>query len=175
MSWMHSKSESTRPETPRAVAEPRPKPKPDREARTAPVPSQERAAAGNATIGRSIQIEGTLTGNEDLTIDGKINGKISLRGHVLTIGPNGAIDAHLRAKSIVIQGDVSGNVSADDKVHITASGSVKGDIRAPRLALDDGARFKGGVDMGETSTDASTKPIGSDAARKTPRLAGGAN
>jgi cytoskeletal protein CcmA (bactofilin family) len=124
-------------------------------------------------IGQSIQIDGTLTGNEDLTIDGKINGKIKLRGHMLTIGPNGRIEAALRAKTVVIQGEVTGNVTADDKIQISASGSVIGDISAPRIALDDGARFKGSVDMGEAPAEpvATTKPVSTDMPAK-PRYAG---
>jgi cytoskeletal protein CcmA (bactofilin family) len=101
-----------------------------------------------ATIGQSVQINGELSGQEDLIIDGKIDGKILVKGHHLTIGPNGHINAEVHAKSVQINGQVSGNITADDKVEITPSGSVDGDITAPRVALADGSSFKGSIDMG---------------------------
>jgi cytoskeletal protein CcmA (bactofilin family) len=103
--------------------------------------------ARNANIGQSVTIKGTLVGKEDLTIDGKVEGKIELEGHMLTIGEHGVIQADLQAKNIVIHGRVEGNASADDKVEISATGSVQGDVRAPRVAILDGATFKGGIDM----------------------------
>jgi cytoskeletal protein CcmA (bactofilin family) len=151
MSWIRSKPEGAQGETATAVAEPNY----NRDMKSPPIePRQTQPATGNATgnatIGKSIQIEGTLTGNENLTIDGKVQGRIKLNGHSLTIGPNGKIDAGLRAKTIVVRGEVNGNIDADDKIQITASGSVQGDLKAPRIALDDGAQFAGSVDMGET-------------------------
>jgi cytoskeletal protein CcmA (bactofilin family) len=98
-------------------------------------------------IGQSIEIKGELTGNEDLTIDGKVEGKIVLRDHNLTIGANGRIKAELQAKTVLVVGEVVGNISADDKIEIATSGSVHGDLRAPRVALADGASFKGAIDM----------------------------
>ncbi len=145
MSWMRSKSDNPQSEAPNAVSEPshnRDIKAPTRE------PNQARSPAGNARIGKSIHIEGTLTGNENLTIDGKVQGRIKLGGHSLTIGPNGKIEGGLRAKSVIVQGEVKGNITADDKIQITASGSVEGDLRAPRIALEDGACFVGSVDMG---------------------------
>ncbi len=148
MSWMRSKSDNPQSESPNAVSEPsynRDKKSPPR------APKQARSPAGSAIIGPSIRIEGTLTGNEDLTIDGKIQGRIKLSGHALTIGPNGKIEAGLRAKSVIVEGEVKGDITADDKIQITADGSVVGDLRAPRIALDDGACFAGSVDMGKAS------------------------
>jgi cytoskeletal protein CcmA (bactofilin family) len=98
-------------------------------------------------IGQSIQIKGDLTGNEDLTIEGKVDGKINLKDHNLTIGANGKITAEIQAKTVMIIGEVVGNITADDKVEVAATGSMKGDIVAPRVALADGARFKGSIDM----------------------------
>ncbi len=98
-------------------------------------------------IGQSIQIKGELTGNEDLTIEGKVDGKIFLKDHNLTIGANGRITAELQAKSVLVVGEVVGNITADDKVEIAATGSMRGDIVAPRVVLADGARFKGSIDM----------------------------
>ncbi len=98
-------------------------------------------------IGKSIQIKGELVGNEDLTIEGRVDGKIVLKDHHLTIGANGHITAEIHAKSVSIVGQVIGNVTADDRIEIAATGSMEGDIKAPRVVLADGARFKGAVDM----------------------------
>jgi cytoskeletal protein CcmA (bactofilin family) len=117
-------------------------------------------------IGQSIKIRGELTGNEDLTIDGNFEGKILLKDHHLTIGNNGHITAEIEAKSVLIHGEVIGNVRADDKVEISPSGSVNGDLCAPRVMLADGSSFKGAIDMSgkpsdtgssTTSTSTSTK------------------
>jgi cytoskeletal protein CcmA (bactofilin family) len=88
-----------------------------------------------------------LNGSEDLTIEGHVEGKIELRDHVLTIGPNGKIKAELNAKAIVVLGEVIGNVTATEKVDIRENGSVEGDITAPRVAIAEGAHFRGSVDM----------------------------
>lgn len=98
-------------------------------------------------IGKSVVIKGELNGSEDLTIEGHVEGKIELREHVLTIGPNGKIKAELNAKSIVVLGEVIGNVTATEKVDIRENGSVEGDITAPRVAIAEGAHFRGSVDM----------------------------
>jgi cytoskeletal protein CcmA (bactofilin family) len=109
-----------------------------------------------ANIGQSVQINGELTGQEDLIIDGKIDGKIMLKDHQLTIGPNGHINAEVHAKSVQINGEVTGNITADDKVEISPSGSVQGDICAPRVALADGSSFKGSIDMGRKAAPSSS-------------------
>ena len=98
-------------------------------------------------IGKSVIIKGELNGSEDLTIEGKVEGKIELRQHVLTIGPNGKIKAQVFAKSVVVLGEVHGNVTATDKVSIRENGAVDGDITAPRVAIAEGAHFRGSVDM----------------------------
>jgi len=139
MSWMRTKSD-----------DPQSEPNYNRDMKPpARAPKQAQSFTGSANIGSSIRIDGTLTGNEDLTIDGQVQGRIKLDGHLLTIGPNGKIEGGLRAKSVIVEGEVKGNITADDKIQITASGSVEGDLRAPRIALDDGACFAGSVDMGK--------------------------
>ena len=100
-------------------------------------------------IGKSVVIKGELNGSEDLTIEGHVEGKIELRDHVLTIGPNGRIKAQLFAKSVVVLGEVIGNVSASEKVDIRENGSVEGDITSPRVAIAEGAHFRGSVDMAQ--------------------------
>jgi cytoskeletal protein CcmA (bactofilin family) len=106
-------------------------------------------------IGKSVVIKGELNGSEDLTIEGHVEGKIELRDHVLTIGPNGRIKAELFAKSVVVLGEVIGNVSASEKVDIRENGSVEGDITSPRVAIAEGAHFRGSVDMAQKGKAAS--------------------
>ena len=98
-------------------------------------------------IGKSVVIKGELNGSEDLTIEGHVEGKIELKDHVLTIGPNGKINAQVFAKAVVVLGEVHGNVTASEKVDIRDNGSVDGDIVAPRVAIAEGAHFRGSVDM----------------------------
>ena len=98
-------------------------------------------------IGKSVVIKGELNGSEDLTIEGHVEGTIQLRDHVLTIGPNGKIKAQVFAKSVIVLGEVTGNVTASDKVDIRDGGSVDGDIISPRVAIAEGAHFRGSVDM----------------------------
>jgi cytoskeletal protein CcmA (bactofilin family) len=102
---------------------------------------------GVVNIGKSVVIKGELNGSEDLTIEGHVEGKIELRDHVLTIGPNGKIKAELFAKAVVVLGEVKGNITATEKVDIRENGAVDGDITAPRVAIAEGAHFRGSVDM----------------------------
>ncbi len=101
----------------------------------------------NVNIGKSVQIKGELTASEDLTIDGVLEGKVFMKDHDLTIGPNGTLQAEIRAKSVTVLGRLVGNVKASEKVEVAASGSMEGDIQSPRVLLADGARFKGSIDM----------------------------
>lgn len=121
----------------------------------APAPARERSMESIVNIGQSVEIKGTLTGNEDLTIEGMVDGKILVKDHSLTIGANGRISAEVHAKTVVVVGQVVGNITADDKVEIAPSGSVEGDIRAPRVAIADGAKFKGSIDMDRKGSVAS--------------------
>jgi cytoskeletal protein CcmA (bactofilin family) len=98
-------------------------------------------------IGKSVVIKGELNGSEDLTIEGHVEGTIQLKDHVLTIGPNGKIKAQVFAKAVIVLGEVTGNVTASDKVDIRDNGSVDGDIISPRVAIAEGAHFRGSVDM----------------------------
>jgi len=98
-------------------------------------------------IGKSVVIKGELSGSEDLTIEGHVEGRIDLKDHLLTIGPNGKIKAEVFAKSVVVLGEVMGNVTASEKVDIRDNGSVGGDIASPRVAIAEGAHFRGSVDM----------------------------
>jgi cytoskeletal protein CcmA (bactofilin family) len=113
---------------------------------------------GPLNIGKSVIIKGELTGSEDLTIEGHVEGKIELRQNVLTIGPNGKIKAQVFAKSVVILGEVTGNVTASEKVDLRDNGSVDGDIAAPRVAIAEGAHFRGSIDMQRSGKPAESKP-----------------
>jgi cytoskeletal protein CcmA (bactofilin family) len=112
-------------------------------------------------IGKSVVIKGELNGSEDLTIEGHVEGTIQLRDHVLTIGPNGRIKAQVFAKSVIVLGEVTGNVTASDKVDIRDNGSVDGDIISPRVAIAEGAHFRGSVDMQRKPGQAPPGPQGS--------------
>ena len=98
-------------------------------------------------IGKSVVIKGELSGSEDLTIEGNVEGKIELRDNTLTIGPNGKIRAEVFAKQVIVLGEVTGNVTASEKVDIRDNGSVDGDVTAPRVAIAEGAHFRGAIDM----------------------------
>src|SRR4030095_937302 len=109
-------------------------------------------------IGKSVVIKGELNGSEDLTIEGQVDGKIELRQNVLTIGTNGRIKAQVFAKSVIILGEVTGNVTATEKVDIRDNGSVDGDIAAPRVAIAEGAHFRGSIDMQRSGAKPGEKP-----------------
>jgi cytoskeletal protein CcmA (bactofilin family) len=98
-------------------------------------------------IGKSVVIKGELNGSEDLTVEGNVEGKIELREHVLTIGPHGKIKAEVFAKAVIVLGEVMGNITASEKVDIRDNGSVDGNIVSPRVAIAEGAHFRGSVDM----------------------------
>jgi cytoskeletal protein CcmA (bactofilin family) len=112
-----------------------------------------------ANIGKSITIKGDLTGNEDLVIDGNIDGRIDLPNNQLTIGPEGKIKADIHAKSAVVVGHVNGNVSATERIEVQASGIVDGDVRAPCLVVQEGAVLNGAVEMSEAKRQAPVEPV----------------
>ena len=98
-------------------------------------------------IGKSVIIKGELSGSEDLTIEGQVEGKIELNNNVLTIGTNAKIKAQVFAKTVVVLGEVTGNITASEKVDIRDNGSVDGDITSPKVAIAEGAHFRGAIDM----------------------------
>ena len=108
-----------------------------------------RPASGQPTVAPQppAPVAAGAPGSEDLTIEGHVEGTIQLRDHVLTIGPNGRIKAQVFAKSVIVLGEVTGNVTASEKVDIRDNGSVDGDIISPRVAIAEGAHFRGSVDM----------------------------
>src|SRR5213594_2910148 len=123
-----------------------------------------------ASIGKSIVINGELSGSEDLTIEGRVDGKIELRDHVLTVGSNGKIKAQVSAKAIVVLGHVTGNLNATEKVDVKETGSVEGDIVAPRVAIADGSHFRGSIDMQKKDQPTTDRALGGfKAESKTPK------
>src|SRR2546427_7957587 len=105
------------------------------------------STADQATIGKSLVIKGEVTGSESLYIDGRVEGSINLAGNRVTIGRNGVVAAHINAREIVVLGKVRGNLTASDRVDIRNDGSLTGDVIAARISIEDGAFFKGGIDI----------------------------
>jgi len=123
--------------------------------------------ADQATIGKSLVIKGEVTGSESLYIDGRVEGSINLAGNRVTIGRNGVVAANINAREIVVLGKVRGNLTASDRVDIRSDGSLTGDVIAARISIEDGAFFKGGIDIrkggqpkpnGEDKTVPATEP-----------------
>lgn len=100
-----------------------------------------------ALLGKTIQIQGELTGEEDLTIDGQLRGTIHLPNQRLTVGPLGKIQANVTAREVVVYGQLHGNIQVQDRVEIKKSGSVLGDMKLARISIEDGAYFKGNIDI----------------------------
>jgi cytoskeletal protein CcmA (bactofilin family) len=117
----------------------------------------ESTRTATAHIGKSVVIKGQLSGSEDLYLDGEVEGTIDLPGNTLTIGPSAKVRANISAKTVIIQGNVNGNVRASDKVELKNSAQLSGDISTKRIAIDDGAFFKGGVDIQRSEPQAQTK------------------
>jgi cytoskeletal protein CcmA (bactofilin family) len=114
--------------------------------------------ADQATIGKSLVIKGEVTGSESLYIDGRVEGSINLSGNRVTVGRNGVVSANINAREIVVLGKVRGNLTASDRVDIRSDGSLTGDVVAARISIEDGAFFKGGIDIRK----AGQKPNGSE-------------
>ena len=117
-----------------------------------------RAAAGapgdQATIGKSLVVKGEVSGAESLYIDGKVEGSINLPGNRVTVGRNGQVAATILAREIVVLGKIRGNCQATDRVDIRAEGSLTGDVIAARISIEDGAFFKGGIDIRKPGVEA---------------------
>ena len=105
------------------------------------------ARGGIATIGKSLVVKGQIGGGEDLYIDGEVEGSVELKEHSITVGPNGRVNANLFAKDIVVLGKVKGNVRVSDRLDIRKTGSLVGDIITARVVIEDGAYFKGSIDI----------------------------
>lgn len=115
-----------------------------------------------AVIGSSISIQGDLSGEEDLTIHGRVEGKVDVKGNSVTVGESGRVTADVYGKTIIVEGRVDGNLFGGDQIIVRSSGNVKGNLTAPRVALEDGAQFKGAIDM-EPKRQARSAETGSSA------------
>ena len=144
---------TNQPGTPGRPAEPE---RPTMSTPTAPAASDTAAAprpvtttttSDQATIGKSLVIKGEVTGSESLYIDGRVEGSINLSGNRVTVGRNGVVAANINAREIVVLGKVRGNLTASDRVDIRSDGSLTGDVVAARISIEDGAFFKGGIDI----------------------------
>jgi len=112
------------------------------------------SARSSALLGSSLHITGQLTGTEDLQIDGKVDGPISLIGHQLTVGPAAVLHSEINAGAVIVFGKVVGNVYARGRVDIKTDGSVVGDISTARISIEDGAQFKGRIEIDPAKTQA---------------------
>jgi len=115
-----------------------------------------------ATIGKSLVIKGEVTGSESLYIDGRVEGSINLSGNRVTVGRNGVVAANINAREIVVLGKVRGNLTASDRVDTRSDGSLTGDVVAARISIEDGAFFKGGIDIRKGGQPGQQKANGED-------------
>lgn len=118
---------------------------------TSPAPSASRSASstsrGSSRLGSSVQVKGEITGSEDLQIDGIVEGPVSLQGHELIIGATAQVNSEIHAGEVVVYGRVVGNVNSRGRVEITKDGSIIGDISCARISIEDGAHFKGRIEI----------------------------
>jgi cytoskeletal protein CcmA (bactofilin family) len=121
------------------------------------------ATGEQATIGKSLVVKGELSGSESLYVDGKVEGAINLPGNRVTVGRNGQVAANIMAREIVVLGKVRGNCQASDRVDIRSEGSLTGDVVAARISIEDGAFFKGGIDIRKPGNEGKGGAAGANA------------
>jgi cytoskeletal protein CcmA (bactofilin family) len=148
--------------TARPASAPPVSPEPKKEApplSTAPVRTNEfEPGRGSASIGKSVTIKGQIFSREDLIVDGEIEGAIELNDHRLTVGPNGRVRAGIKAREIVVLGSIEGNVEALDKIDIRKDAKLIGDIKTARIVIEDGAYFKGSIDIVKSDAPKQAQP-----------------
>lgn len=132
-------------------------------------PAETTARGGVAVLGKSVIVKGQIFSREDLTIDGEVEGTVELQEHRLTVGPNGKVMATIKAREICVIGSVNGNVEASDKIDIRKDAKLIGDIRTARIVIEDGAYFKGNIDI--IRTPAAAAPAAKPQAVATPKPA----
>jgi cytoskeletal protein CcmA (bactofilin family) len=150
------------PQTPEPTRTPTPSPTFETAAASRPTPGVSAATAvpsgDQATIGKSLIVKGELSGSESLYIDGKVEGAINLPGNRVTVGRNGQVAANILAREVVVLGKVRGNIQASDRVDIRSEGSLTGDVQAARISIEDGAFFKGGIDIRKPGAEPVARP-----------------
>jgi len=114
--------------------------------------------SGVAHIGKSVVVKGEISSSEDLFVDGEVRGAIELREHSLTVGPNGRVEANVTAREIIVQGTLNGNLHATEKIEIRKTGSLLGDLTTARIIIEDGAYFKGSIDITKPGQKIEPKP-----------------
>jgi cytoskeletal protein CcmA (bactofilin family) len=115
--------------------------------RTSNEPHFDSLRGANAVLGKSVIVKGQILSREDLTIDGEVEGTVELQEHRLTVGPNGRVTASVKAREIVVLGTIHGNVETTDKIEIRKEAKLVGDIKTARIVIEDGAYFKGNIDI----------------------------
>lgn len=163
-----------------AAAPPRVEPEPQAAAAPAPRPGP----ASRAIIGASIELTGELTGAEDLLVEGRVQGKIRLPQNAVTVGAKGRVSADVQARVVEIEGEMDGQLAAEELIVLRKSAKVRGDLTAPRVVIEDGAKFKGTIDMepkraaagSSAASSAGPRPLpADDAARAAAGGSGGPN
>ena len=159
--WNKRKEEEYPPKSPATPVAPTSQIKENVPMSTSPAPSHHPTESrGPAIIGKSVMIKGQIFSREDLTIDGEIDGSVELHEHRLTVGPNGKLQAGVKAREVVVLGTIHGNVEASDKIDIRKDAKLVGDIKTARIVIEDGAYFKGGIDISKNgeSKNGESKP-----------------
>ena len=141
------KSESGRPGKPAGGAAESRREAPSLKVDSAPPAATGRSGSESSVIGPSILVQGDMSGDEDLMIQGRIEGSITLKKNLVTIGKDGRVNATVNAKSIKVDGTVEGELRGAEQIVVTRTGNVNGNLAAPRVTLEDGCRFKGSIDM----------------------------
>lgn len=140
-----------------------------------PQPSRRTPSSSDpATIGPSITIDGEVSGDEDLLIQGRVNGSVDLKEQAVTVGRDGRVKADITGRVVTVEGEVEGDLQGGEQVILRSSAKVEGDITAPRVILEDGARFRGLVDMGEASERKGSGSSSSSSSRDTAGSSAGA-
>jgi len=114
---------------------------------TVPTRVSEPGGGGRAAVGKSVVVKGDIYSREDLYVDGEVDGNVEVQEHCLTVGPNGKVKANIKAREVVLRGTVHGDIHAGDKIDIRRDAKVTGDLRTGRILIEDGAYFKGSVDI----------------------------
>lgn len=122
-------------------------------------PDATTSRSGSAALGKNVTVKGQIFAREDLTIDGEVEGTVECHEHRLTIGPNARVQAGLKAREIVIHGSIQGNVDATDKIDIKKEAKLVGDIKTSRIVIEDGAYFKGSIDISKAAAAKPSQPV----------------
>ena len=174
--WNRRKEEEPAPK-PVAAQPPVPQPKPQPAKEISPMSSMpsrptesvDVSRAGNAVLGKSVSVKGQILSREDLTIDGEVEGTIEMQEHRLTVGQNGKVRASVKAREVIVLGTLHGNVETGDRIDIRKEAKLVGDIRTARIVIEDGAYFKGNVDIVRADAPKSTATPAASTPAPSPR------